>query len=232
MNTPFVREFQSREALASDLGDRICEVLQEGLEARGAATLVVSGGRTPDLLFDELSRADLDWARVEILLADERWVPDDDGRSNARLIRGKLLRVKAADAGFEPLWQQVGTAAEAAARLDTKVGNSLAPFDAVVLGMGEDGHTASLFPDAPEIQLALSDQAPGAMVLSPPSQPELRISLSPVALTNCRFLALHIEGSKKWDVLHRALGEGDAGELPVRTILRTDKTVPEVYWSP
>ena len=232
MTSPEVHTFQSGEELAVRLADRIAGALVEALEERDSASLVVSGGRTPERLFSALSTADLDWVNVEIFLADERWVPDLDQQSNARFLRKSLLVNAAGKAKFSALWNSDCSADDAAEQLASRLRARRGPFDAVILGMGEDGHTASLFPDAPEIDHALSARAPQVMTLSPASQPVPRISLTPSALTNARFVALHIEGQGKWDVLQRALSEGPDGALPVRTILRNDKTPVEVYWSP
>ncbi|MEM7425890.1 MAG: 6-phosphogluconolactonase [Pseudomonadota bacterium] len=232
MSGPVIHRFAGREELAERLSGKIAETLKDGIAARGKATLIVSGGRTPERLFAHLSGQPLDWHKVDVLLADERWVPDDDARSNARFIRETLLTGPAAAAGFSPLWSERDTCQEVVIALDRRLSLAAAPADVVVLGMGEDGHTASLFPDAPELANALRADAPTAVEMSPQSQPEPRISLTPAALTNSRFLVLHIEGDRKWAVLQRALEDGPAAALPVRTILRNDNVTPEVYWCP
>ncbi len=232
MNQPVIHEFAGRDELAKNLANRIVSNLAAGIEDRGRSTLVVSGGRTPERLFEVLAEVRLDWQNVEILLADERWVPDTDERSNARFLREKLLVCEAATANFSALWSDEQSVEDAALALAKRVSNLPAPLDAVILGMGEDGHTASLFPDAAELSEAFVPDAPAALAVSPLSQPEQRITLTPAALTNCRFLAVHIEGDRKWNVLQIAQGSGPEHELPVRSILRTDKVTPEVYWCP
>ncbi len=224
--------FASSAELAAALADQTARRLVEGIETNGAAHLVVSGGRTPIQFFGELSQRDLDWSKVEVILADERWLPADTPRSNAALVRRHLLRGRARSAGFTPLFSSEQSAQDVAQTLSKELGEGEKPFDAVILGMGSDGHTASLFPDAPQTTLALSDRADAVMVLTPVSQPEVRLSLSAKALLNTEFLALHIEGAEKRVVLERALEDGPAEEMPVRSILRNDIRQVQVYWCP
>ncbi|NNF78372.1 MAG: 6-phosphogluconolactonase [Rhizobiales bacterium] len=224
--------FRSSADLAAALANETANNLRAGLNDTGRASLIVSGGRTPLQFFAELAQTDLDWSGVDVFLADERWVPINSERSNAALVKRHLLHGRAEKAVFSPLYSDTQTPREAAARLTLHLANSRRPFDAVILGMGGDGHTASLFPDAPEIGSALGAEAASAMVLTPASQPELRLSLTPSALTNTRFLALHIEGPEKREVFEKALELGDAEEMPIRAIMRNDIQQTQVYWCP
>ena len=165
-------------------------------------------------------------------MADERWVRSDHERSNAALVTKNLLRNRAEKALFEPLFSEHISAEGAAQELASVLSEMDRPFDAVILGMGGDGHTASLFPDAPEIDVALDDNGDAAVVLTPPSQPERRLSLTPQSLLNTKFLVLHIEGEEKRIVLERALQEGREAEMPVRAVLRNDIQQTQVYWCP
>ncbi|MEX2373146.1 MAG: 6-phosphogluconolactonase, partial [Dehalococcoidia bacterium] len=152
--TPAVRhkaewhEFGSPDELADALARRIGDTLGEAIALRGAATLAVSGGRTPRRLFEALSHLPIAWDRVTIVLVDERFVPPDDERSNEKLARTHLMRDRAADAMLLPLYSPEGSVEEAAIKADAKVSALPAPLDVAVLGMGPDGHTASFFPDA------------------------------------------------------------------------------------
>ncbi len=232
MSAPVLHTFPSSTALASALASETVQHLRAGIDAKGSATLVVSGGSTPLQFFAELAHSELDWAQVIVFLADERWVPADAARSNAALVKMHLLQGRAEQAEFSPLYRDGHTPQQAADALALHLANASRPFDVVVLGMGGDGHTASLFPDAPEIGAALKAEAELAMVLTPASQPELRLSLTPNALTNTGFLALHIEGAEKRDVYEKALTDGAAEEMPVRAIMRNDIQRTQVYWCP
>lgn len=232
MSEPAFHAFTSSAELAIGLAERTANQLRQGVQENGQATLVVSGGTTPLKFFSRLSNAELEWSRVQVLLADERWVAADLDRSNALLVRQNLLQDRAASAQFAPVFSEQETPAQAADALAVRLSASGSPFDAVILGMGADGHTASLFPDAPEITRAVGQDAAAALVMSPPSQPETRITLTPRVLTNTRFLALHIEGSAKRRVFEAAMAEGPLEEMPVRAIIRNDIQPLQVYWCP
>ncbi len=142
--------FQSRAELAETLAGTIAAKLSTAIAARGTGFIAVSGGSTPALLFAELSRATIDWKSVIVTLIDERLVPPDQPRSNAKLVADKLLQGPAAAARFVPLYHGTDDGEEAAARARAELGKLPWPLDVAVLGMGGDGHTASFFPDAPE----------------------------------------------------------------------------------
>ncbi len=232
MSAPAFHAHPSSAALAQALANEVGSRLRHGIATHGGAKLVVSGGSTPLRFFAELSEYDLDWAKVQVFLADERWVRSDHERSNAALVTQNLLRNRAEKALFAPLFSEQMSAEGAARELASVLSEMDRPFDAVILGMGGDGHTASLFPDAPEIDVALDDNGDAAMVLTPPSQPERRLSLTPQSLLNTEFLVLHIEGEEKRIVLERALQEGREVEMPVRAVLRNDIQQTQVYWCP
>src|SRR6201996_2860013 len=131
------REFADGEELAQGLADWTAERLREAIAARGVALLIVSGGRSPALFFDRLSNLDLEWSRVAITLADERRVADDSPRSNARLVRERLLQNRARAASFTPLADVRLPADQELAAASARVANLPAPADVVILGMGD-----------------------------------------------------------------------------------------------
>ncbi|TAM09084.1 MAG: 6-phosphogluconolactonase, partial [Rhodanobacter sp.] len=138
--------FTQAAAQASALAERVAAQLRDGIAARGRALVAVSGGTTPAAFFAELARQVLDWARVTVTLVDERWVPDTDPRSNAKLVKETLLQGPAAAATFVPLYTGAATPEAGLADAATRIAALPLPFDAVLLGMGDDGHTASFFP--------------------------------------------------------------------------------------
>ena len=226
--------FTDCEALAVAFAARIAELLQDAIAARGRALLAVSGGTTPKHFFDHLSRAPLDWSRVVVTLVDERWVPEDSERSNARLVKAMLLKDRAAAASFVPLHQDAPTPEAGLAALEARVDALALPFDAVVLGMGADGHTASFFPGGDRLAEAL-DPAGRARVIPmrAPGAGEPRITFTLPALLDARALFLHIEGDAKRRVLADALlGMGEGRDYPVRAVLAHSRIPVSVYWCP
>lgn len=230
---PEQRDFADREALAAALSAAVAADLAAGLAERGAASLAVSGGTTPRRFFAALSgRAEIDWPRVTVTLVDERWVDESSERSNARLVRAALLTGPAAAARFVPLYQGGPEPDDAAvARVIAAQIAVPMPFDAVVLGMGNDGHTASFFPGGDNLAAALTT-AETAVAINAPGAGEPRITLSLDRLRQTRSLYLHIEGEEKAATLARALGEGPVEEMPVRAVLRLERPEPHIYWAP
>jgi 6-phosphogluconolactonase len=213
---PRQRVFADGVELARGLAERIATELEVALRTRGRALLAVSGGSTPKRFFAELSRAPINWSAVDITLADERWVPASDERSNARLVREQLLVNAAAVARFLPLQLDGHSPESGADALESQFAPRL-PIDVLILGMGNDGHTASLFPGGDRLDAAL-DPA-GMRMLLPmhaPGAPEPRITFTLPALVAARHLHLHIEGAAKQTVLREALARG---ELPIAKVL-------------
>lgn len=213
------RIFDAREALAASLARDVADELQRAIEAKGRATLAVSGGTTPKLFFEKLSEIDIPWSRVSVTLVDERQVPETSERSNARLVRTHLLRNKAAAARFVPL-------------VDNPEAEKIPAFDVAVLGMGNDGHTASFFPGGDRLAEALdAGTAKRLIAITAPGAGEPRLTFTLPVLESAGRLALHIEGAEKQQVLKKALAEGPETEMPVRAVLRSAAPVT-LYWCP
>ncbi|MDF0535902.1 6-phosphogluconolactonase [Shewanella yunxiaonensis] len=226
------KSFDSKEQLEQQLAQRIADALQAAIDTRGKASLVVSGGATPIGLFDKLSRKVLDWSEVFITLADERWVDTDSADSNEHLVRQHLLQHFAASAKFRGLKNMFATAEAGVAMTTEQLANIPRPFDVVVLGMGNDGHTCSWFPSAPaaELQQALTTDALLCAV-HPQAAPHARITLSRNAIMSSRQIYLHLVGQQKLDVYHQALVSDNVNEMPIRAILSQHKTPVDVYWA-
>jgi 6-phosphogluconolactonase len=225
--------FPDSLALAHALSGEIKVDLEEAIAARGAASLVVSGGRTPVRLFEQLRTEPLDWSRVWVTLADERWVDTSDPASNEKLVRDTLLTGAAAAAHFVGLKNPAPTPEAGADWATRALGRVPRPFDVVLLGMGEDGHTASLFPGSLALGKALDRAAPaGCIALNSLTAPHARLSLNLAALLDSRRIILHIEGESKWQVYQRAKAAGAVAELPVRSVLHQKEVPIDVYWAP
>ncbi|PWV74186.1 6-phosphogluconolactonase [Halomonas sp. A11-A] len=217
-----------RERLATQLAEAVAEALRQDLASQERALLVVSGGSTPVPFFQALAACELPWSRVEVTLADERWVAEDAADSNARLVGEHLLKGPAAAASFVPLTTDDATPEQGAAAVAERVAGLAWPASAVILGMGGDGHTASLFPDSRELALALTTEA-AAVAVRTPSQSQPRITLSAERLHQARRHFLHITGGDKRDMLVRALAGDDVRELPIRAFLSCPLAI---YWAP
>jgi 6-phosphogluconolactonase len=190
-----LRRFDDASALASALAAEIAARLGAAISARGQASLVVPGGKTPLPLFERLREAPLAWSRVTITLTDERWVDPSDAASNEGLVRRALLQGPATAARFVPLKSAVATVESGAAAAWNMLKIITRPFDVVVLGMGDDGHTASLFPLSPGIDVAMDPRAaPDCVAMTAPVVPIARLSLNLAALAQARQHIVHFTG--------------------------------------
>lgn len=225
--------FPDSTALAHALSGEIRVDLDEAIGMRGMASLVVSGGRTPVKLFGQLHTEKLDWSRVWISLADERWVDTTADASNERLVREQLLVAPVTQARFVGLKNPAPTPEAGADWAWRALSRVARPFDVVLLGMGEDGHTASLFPGSLALARALDvTESPGCIAINALTAPHARVSLNLSALLDARRIILHIEGDSKWQVYQRARAPGPVAELPVRAILHQREVPVDVYWAP
>ncbi|HEV2681553.1 MAG TPA: 6-phosphogluconolactonase [Rhodanobacter sp.] len=226
--------FTDCHAQAVALAERIAERLRTALTERGTAVLAVSGGSTPKDFFACLSREKLDWAKVQVTLVDERWVPDSDDRSNAKLVKSLLLQHAASVAQFVPLYTGAATPEEGLVAASARIDALPLPFDAVVLGMGDDGHTASFFPGGDHLAEALDLEGHARVLpMRSPAAGEPRITLSLPTLLETRALYLLVTGEKKRDLLADArLGLAAAQNYPVRAVLTQSRVPIAVYWCP
>ena len=224
VSRPQIRTF----AQAADLDRALCqfvsESLEQAIELRGKATLVVSGGSTPLGFLRLLAQQQLPWSQVLVTLADERWVPVQHADSNERMVRELLIDHTGAQ--FLSLRGVESSSAEAQRRLQEQMlGND--QFEVVILGMGTDGHTASLFPQAADLAALLDAQNPNCCaVVDPITAPHQRLSLTLSRLLNTRSIILHVTGSAKREVLEQAWA---TQSLPIASILRQELVPLEIY---
>lgn len=223
-----VHEHASPAAQAEALAERVAEVLREAIVQRGEAVLEVSGGRSPVAFFERLAQQPLAWAQVWVSLADERWVAVDQDGSNEALVRRHLLQGEAAQARLLGLFQPAATLDEAAERADAALAE-LPRIDVLVLGIGDDGHTASLFPGNTLLAEALSPEcARRVLPMQAPVAPHARLTLTLPVLARARLSLLVIQGEAKRLTLQRALVAGPITELPIRAFLQRPLEIHDI----
>ncbi len=212
-----LQTYPDRELMMLSVADKIAGQLGDFLRRDGKATLSVPGGTTPGPIFDTLSGVDLDWANVAVVLNDERWVPETSDRSNTRLVRQRLIRNRAAAAQLVPLYAPADAPEDVLDALSEGVAPHL-PISVLLLGMGADMHTASLFPGADRLEEALSASAPPLMALRAEAAGEPRITLTAQVLKAAFNIHILITGTEKRDALDRAQSL-PVTEAPVRAVL-------------
>jgi 6-phosphogluconolactonase len=220
-----VHAFESPRAQSDALAQAVAAALRGALAQPAGATLAVSGGTSPRPFLHTLSGVALDWSRVDVTLVDDRWVPDTDPASNAQLVRDTLLQDAAAAARFLPLVDTRATLDAHVAALNADAAYRLPQV--AVLGMGEDGHTASIFADAPEWDHATTT-AERYVAVHPGAAPHARVSLSLDALKRIDRLFLLIAGERKRAVLEAAAAAPQRNAI---SQLANDKGIKlDVYW--
>ncbi|SDE10910.1 6-phosphogluconolactonase [Paracoccus isoporae] len=220
MSHPEIVTYPDREMMALSLADRIATELRQNLDAIGATSLCVPGGSTPAAMFRALSDLPLDWGNVTVFLNDERWVDWDHPRSNSAMLRQTLLTGPAEAAQYLDLYTGAATPEVAAPDLAEKMQAHL-PITVLVLGMGDDMHTASLFPNAPGLDRLMAHDAPAVMAAGGGAEP--RITLTAPALQSALHTHIMIAGAEKRAALDTAIG-ADPADAPISLFLR-DATV-------
>ena len=224
--------FENKIALADALAMQVSENLEAAIARKGSAILAVSGGSTPKIFFNTLSTQPIDWKNVTVTLVDERWVDEDDERSNARLVKQNLLINNAAAAKFMGLFVSEMKIELALDQLQNVMRKLPLPIDVAILGMGSDGHTASFFPGGDKLDFATDPNCPqlfSSMQAKGAGEP--RVTMTMPLLLEADNLILHIEGEEKQTVLEKASAKGEANALPIRHILRNAPQL-NIFWAP
>lgn len=226
-----LNDFNQRSELDIALANTVADILEKAVALKGNASIAVSGGSTPKGFFNALSQMDLPWSDITVTLADERWVDIDSDASNTRLVHENLLQNKAINAKFFHLKQGEELTPETLADLNLAAKTSLLPLDVLILGMGEDGHTASLFPCSEQIDQCLAETTEPLLKVVPQTAPHDRISFSFNYLKESKNTFLHISGENKKAVLNDALAQTDIKQMPIRAFLLDPEINTNVYWA-
>jgi 6-phosphogluconolactonase len=224
-------EFENTSALDIELSAKVAKLLVVDIAETGYASLVVSGGRTPMGFFHLLSQQMLDWSKVSITLADERWVDADHADSNEKLVRANLLINEAHQATFIGLKNSAADAIVGEPEAEQALA-AVGKFTVLILGMGDDGHTASLFPGADALALGLDmDSGRTCIGVTPTAAPHQRISMTLPRLLDSQQIIIHISGAGKQQVLEQAQAGDDVEALPIRAILKQQQAPLAIYWA-
>lgn len=224
-------EFPDRAEASVAAAGLVADSIRTGLDRQDRCSIVVSGGSTPGPCFDALSKMPLDWPGVTVIPSDERWVPPDHPDSNERLIRERLLVNRAASGQFLPLYRKGVEAFEAPPLIEQDLAALGTPLSCALLGMGEDGHFASLFPDFDGLEQGLDPASKAlCMIVRTAGSPHVRVSLSLAFMLQSGALVLLIFGRAKRLVLETA-ATGNTG-YPVESLLRWSSRSLKVVWAP
>ncbi|NQZ21971.1 MAG: 6-phosphogluconolactonase [Colwellia sp.] len=227
-----LNNFAQRADLDNALASKVADLLSVAISQNGSASIAVSGGSTPKGFFTALSNKDIDWQNVTITLADERWVEFDSKDSNTRLVHENLLQNNASAATFFHLRKESEFNQATLAKLNSDAKESLLPLDVLILGMGEDGHTASLFPCSEQISVALDiNNSDALMKVVPQTAPHERITFTYAHLAASKNIILHLCGEGKKVVLEKALASDNQQEMPIRAFLQNPDINTQVYWA-
>lgn len=228
--------FDSRDALIEALREHCEERLAMGVDKTGRASFLVSGGSTPKPLYEALSSSDLPWNFIDVALVDERWVDEDHPASNTAFVHTNLLKNAAAHANFVAMKNSSATALDGLAECEDAYQGIGDHFDVCILGMGNDGHTASLFPHAEGLEAGLSGDMRCCAITAKRSEVTgdnvERMSLSVAGILEAKEIILLITGEEKWQTWEAAKSDGAVEDMPIRALLRQTQKPVSVYWAP
>ncbi len=231
--TQLLHEFTHQQDLIVALSDAVGSLLVQAIEQTGRASLAVSGGSTPKSLFERLSNLNIPWDQVVLTLVDERWVNVESEDSNEHLVRTRFLKNRAAKATFIGMKNTAQSAAAGEQECERLLQHVPRPFDLVILGMGNDGHTASLFPGARQLSAATApDSGRMCMVVTPPTSSHDRMTLTLPTILTAKQIVLHIVGTGKRKTLELALSGGPPEAMPIRFVLEQQQVPVSIYYAP
>lgn len=229
-------KFQTQEAMVAALVEKNITSIKRAIELRDHANWAVSGGSTPLPLFEVMSMADLPWSKVSIALVDERWVPIDHERSNTAFVKSHLLKGNARDAAFVPIRDDANAGNCSADFANEQYGKLALPFDRILLGMGGDGHTASLFPEAEGLEEAMAADSDVICATITANKSEItgdeldRVTLTATEICRATTIDLMITGDEKMRIFKQAtIAESN---YPIGRLMRMAPEKFEIYWSP
>ncbi|WP_372761740.1 6-phosphogluconolactonase [Pseudoalteromonas sp.] len=236
MATLVEKFFDNKQALTAELSATLEQSLRAGIASDGRAVLMVSGGSSPAPAYKHLSTLDLDWQHVDVAMVDERWVDSSHEKSNEAFINSTLLQNYGAAANFVTMKNSATTAAQGSAACETAYNALKRPFDVTILGMGPDGHTASLFPHAQGLEQGLTSDklvcAINAIESDVTGSITERMTLTLNAIAQSKVVKLLISGEEKLAVYKQAKAGGDVNDMPLRAVLNHPTINIEVYWAP
>lgn len=224
------KSFGNKEELLNELSSNIIQIIEESIEENGKASLLVSGGSTPKPLFEKLSNIDIPWDKVIISLVDDRWVPSNHKDSNELLVKENLMQNFASKANFVGMYIENKTAYESDIDCSKAYQRNVYPFDVIILGMGGDSHTASLFPNNEKLEKAYDLENTNLCIsIKPTTAPHDRMSLTLQGILGAKNIILHIEGEEKLKVYEDALKSTDIYATPISAVLNNEEKDIEVY---
>lgn len=228
--------FNSKAELTAALAQDIEVRLVEGIKNDDRAVICVSGGSSPKPAYQHLSKLPLAWDKIDVVMVDERWVDPSHDKSNETFINQTLLQNKAIEANFLHMKNKSATALEGQIECEKAFKTLKQPFDITILGMGPDGHTASLFPHAEGLENALSTNdlvcAIEAIKSDVTGDITQRLSLSLHGIKQSKVVKLLISGEEKLEVYKQAKLGGKVEDMPLRAILNQTDVEVQVYWAP
>lgn len=231
MTSNFEHKFSDQKQLIGELSETILKNLEHAIEKRGRASLIVSGGSTPKPLFEQLRKSDLPWEKVTVGLCDERWVDTSKEESNENFVKKYLLQEKASNAHFVGMYCEDVELDEAQKHCSETFMKELSPIDVLILGMGTDAHTASLFPENSRLGEAFDLKNRNfCIAIEPDTAPFKRMSLTLWGILSARHIYLHFEGEEKRSVYEEAISGDDIYSMPIRSVLQQVIKKIEVFY--